>query len=159
MEKAEGKSVTTLEGFEDSERERLAELERAKREFFGVGAANIGAGLVGGFPVNGSQSRSFVVSDAGSKSQVANLWAALLVLLTLLVLGPVFAYLPAATLAGVVIVAGAGLLAPAEFVALWRYRRIEFWMAVFTICAVLVIGMLGGMTTPRPPEEEVTAPA
>lgn len=117
----------------------------ANREFFGVGAANIGAGLVGGFPVNGSQSRSFVVSDAGSKSQVANLWAALLVLLTLLVLGPVFAYLPAATLAGVVIVAGAGLLGPAEFVALWRYRRIEFWMAVFTICAVLVIGMLGGI--------------
>lgn len=117
----------------------------ANREFFGIGAANVGAGLVGGFPVNGSQSRSFVVSDAGSKSQVANLWAALFVLLTLLVLAPVFAYLPSATLAGVVIVAGAALLDLGEFRLLWAYRRTEFWMGVFTILAVLAIGMLGGI--------------
>ena len=117
----------------------------ANREFFGIGAANIGAGFVGGFPVNGSQSRSFVLSDAGSKSQVANLWAAGMVLLTLLFLAPLFAYLPTAALAGIVIVAGFGLLGVAEFRALWHYRRIEFWMGVGTIAAVLVLGMLGGI--------------
>ena len=117
----------------------------ANREFFGVGAGNVGAGFLGGFPVNGSQSRSFVLSDAGAKSQVANLWAAVFVLLTLLVLAPVFAYLPDATLAGVVIVAGLGLLDTVEFGALWRYRRTEFWMGAFTIFAVLIIGMLGGI--------------
>ena len=117
----------------------------ANREFFGIGAANIGAGFLGGFPVNGSQSRSFVLGDAGAKSQVSNLWAAAFVLLTLLVLAPVFAYLPDATLAGVVIVAGLGLLDTVEFAALWRYRRTEFWMGVFTIFAVLIIGMLGGI--------------
>ena len=117
----------------------------ANREFFGIGVANIGAGFVGGFPVNGSQSRSFVLSDAGSKSQVANLWAAGMVLLTLLFLAPLFAYLPTAALAGIVIVAGFGLLGIAEFRALWHYRRIEFWMGVGTIAAVLVLGMLGGI--------------
>lgn len=117
----------------------------ADREFYGIGVANVGAGLVAGFPVNGSQSRSFVLSDAGSKSQIANLWAALFSLLTLLFLAPVFAYLPAATLAGIVIVAGVGLLDPAEFKALWRYRKTEFWMAAATIVAVLSLGMLVGI--------------
>lgn len=117
----------------------------ANREFFGIGAANIGSGLMGGFPVNGSQSRSFVLSDAGAKSQVANLWAAAMVLLTLLLLAPLFAYLPTAALAGIVIVAGVGLLGVSEFKLLWHYRRIEFWMGVGTIAAVLVLGMLGGI--------------
>jgi SulP family sulfate permease len=117
----------------------------ADREFFGIGAANIGAGLVGGFPVNGSQSRSFVLSDAGSKTQVSNLWAALFVLLTLVLLAPLFAYLPTAALAGIVIVAGVGLLGTAEFAALWHYRKTEFWMGIVTIVAVLTVGMLGGI--------------
>jgi SulP family sulfate permease len=117
----------------------------ADREFLGIGAANIGAGLVGGFPVNGSQSRSFVLSDAGSKTQVSNLWAALFVLLTLVLLAPLFAYLPTAALAGIVIVAGVGLLGTAEFAALWHYRKTEFWMGIVTIVAVLTVGMLGGI--------------
>ena len=112
----------------------------ADREFFGVGAANIGAGFLGGFPVNGSQSRSFVAGDAGAKSQVANLWAAGFVLLTLLFLSGIFAFLPSAALAGIVIVAGLGLLDITDFRAIYRYRRAEFWMAVFTAVAVLRAG-------------------
>ncbi|WP_158412482.1 SulP family inorganic anion transporter [Ilumatobacter nonamiensis] len=117
----------------------------ANREFFGIGAANVGAGLLGAFPVNGSQSRSFVLADSGAKSQVANLAAAFFVLLTLVFLAPVFDYLPVATLAAIVIVAGFGLFDLAEFGALWRYRRSEFWMAIVTVAAVLGVGMLIGI--------------
>jgi SulP family sulfate permease len=115
------------------------------REFFGIGAANIGAGFLQGFPVNGSQSRSFVMSDAKGKSQVANLWAAGFTILTLLFLAPVVAELPLAALAGVVIVAGFGLLDLAEFKALWRYRKIEFWLGIVTVAAVVFLGMLVGI--------------
>ncbi|TYL55312.1 SulP family inorganic anion transporter [Nocardioides sp. BGMRC 2183] len=117
----------------------------ADREFFGVGAANLGAGLLGGFPVNGSQSRSFVLRDAGARSQVANLVAAALVVLTLVALAPIFDYLPTATLAAIVIVAGISLFDVAEFQAFWRYRRSEFWTAVATVAAVLGLGMLVGI--------------
>jgi len=117
----------------------------ADAEFFGIGAANIGAGLLQGFPVNGSQSRSFVVSEAGGRTQVVSLWAALFTLLTLLFLGPLVAELPFAALAGIVIVAGAGLLAPAEFRALWHFRKTEFWLGIVTIAAVLFLGMLIGI--------------
>nr|WP_141014942.1 SulP family inorganic anion transporter [Nocardioides sambongensis] len=117
----------------------------ADREFFGIGAANLGAGLLGGFPVNGSQSRSFVLRDAGARSQVANLVAAALAVVTLIALAPIFDYLPTATLAAIVIVAGLSLFDVAEFRAFWRYRRSEFWTAVATVAAVLGLGMLVGI--------------
>lgn len=117
----------------------------ANREFFGVGVSNIGAGLLGGFPVNGSQSRSFVLAGTGARTQIANVVAGVLVVLTLLFLAPVFEYLPTATLAAIVIVAGIGLLDLVEFRALWSYRRSEFWMALLTIVAVLALGMLTGI--------------
>ena len=91
------------------------------------------AGLLQGFPVNGSQSRrSFVVGEAGGRTQVVSLWAAMFTLLTLLFLGPLVAELPFAALAGIVIVAGAGLLAPAEFWALWHFRKTEIWPGIVT---------------------------
>ncbi len=117
----------------------------ADREFLGVAAANIGSGLMGAFPANGSQSRSFVLADTGARTQVANLVAAGLVVLTLLFLAPIFDYLPTATLAAIVMVAGFGLLDLAEFRLLWRYRRSEFWMAIITIAGVLALGMLVGI--------------
>lgn len=117
----------------------------ADREFFGLGAANVGAGLMGAFPVNGSQSRSFVVADAGARTQTANLVAAILVVVTLLFLAPLFDYLPTATLAAVVVAAGLGLLDLAEFRALWAYRRHEFWLGLITVAAVLGMGMLIGI--------------
>lgn len=115
------------------------------REFFGVGAGNIGAGFMGGFPVNGSQSRSFVAMSGGARSQVSNLWASAFVVLTLVLLAWVFEFLPSAALAGIVIVAGLGLLDVTDFRAIYRYRRTEFWMAVFTAVAVLTVGMLAGI--------------
>ena len=115
------------------------------REFFGIGAANVGSGLLTGFPVNGSQSRSFVVQSSGAKSQVSSLWASGFVVLTLVFLAWVFEFLPSAALAGIVIVAGLGLLDITDFRAIYRYRRVEFWLGVFTAVAVLVVGMLAGI--------------
>ena len=104
---------------------------------------------MGAFPANGSQSRSFVLAETGARTQLANVVAAALVVLTLLFLAPVFDYLPTATLAAIVIVAGFGLLDLAEFRSLWRYRRSEFWMAVITIIGVLGLGMLVGILVRR----------
>ncbi|GEM_PF-7055851 len=73
-----------------------------------------------------------MLGEAGSRTQVVSLWAALFTLLTLLFLGPLVAELPFAALAGIVIVAGAGLLAPAEFWALWHFRKTEFWLGIVT---------------------------
>jgi high affinity sulfate transporter 1 len=114
-------------------------------EFIGLGAANIGASLTGGFPVNGSQSRSFTSADMGVRSQLASIGVVALVLVTLLFLTPLFEPLPKAALAGVIIVVAMGLLDPSEFVRLARISRLEAGLAVWATVIVVAVGMLAGV--------------
>jgi SulP family sulfate permease len=114
-------------------------------EFLGLGAANIGASLTGGFPVNGSQSRSFTAADMGARSQLASIVAMALVVVTLLFLTGLFEPLPKAALAGVIIVVAAGLLDPAEFRRLAAIARSEAVLALLATVIVVAVGMLAGV--------------
>jgi len=115
------------------------------QEFLGLGAANIGAALTGGFPVNGSQSRSFTAADVGAKSQAMNVGVLALVILTLLFLTPLFAPLPKSALAGVIIVVAFGLLDPLAFRELARVDRREVALALLTAAIVVAVGMVAGV--------------
>ena len=115
------------------------------QEFLGLGAANIGSAFTGGFPVNGSQSRSFTAADVGAKSQAMNLGVLVLVVLTLLFLTPLFAPLPKSALAGVIIVVAFGLLEPIAFRALARVDRRELGLALVTAGIVVAVGMIAGV--------------
>jgi SulP family sulfate permease len=115
------------------------------QEFLGLGAANVGAALTGGFPVNGSQSRSFTAADVGARSQLMNVGVLALVVLTLLFLTPLFAPLPKSALAGVIIVVAFGLLEPAAFRELARVDRQELALALLTAAIVVAVGMLAGV--------------
>jgi SulP family sulfate permease len=115
------------------------------QEFLGLGAANIGAALTGGFPVNGSQSRSFTAADVGARSQAMNVGVLALVILTLLVLTPLFAPLPKSALAGVIIVVAFGLLEPAGFRELARVDRQELVLALLAAAIVVAVGMVAGV--------------
>ena len=115
------------------------------QEFLGLGAANIGSALTGGFPVNGSQSRSFTAAEVGAKSQAMNVGVLALVILTLLFLTPLFAPLPKSALAGVIIVVAFGLLEPAAFRELARVDHREVGLALLTAAIVVAVGMVAGV--------------
>jgi SulP family sulfate permease len=115
------------------------------QEFLGLGAANIGSALTGGFPVNGSQSRSFTAADMGARSQLMNVGVLGLVVLTLLFLTPLFAPLPKSALAGVIIVVAVGLLDPGAFRALANVDRKEFGLALLTSAIVIAVGVIAGV--------------
>jgi SulP family sulfate permease len=115
------------------------------QEFIGLGAANIGAALTGGFPVNGSQSRSFTAADVGARSQLMNVGVLALVILTLLFLTPLFAPLPKSALAGVIIVVAFGLLEPVAFRVLARIDRRELGLALIAAAVVVAVGMIAGV--------------
>jgi sulfate permease, SulP family len=115
------------------------------QEFLGLGAANIGSALTGGFPVNGSQSRSFTAADVGARSQAMNLGVLALVIVTLLFLTPLFAPLPKSALAGVIIVVAFGLLEPVAFRDLARVDRRELVLALMTAAIVVAVGMIAGV--------------
>jgi SulP family sulfate permease len=114
-------------------------------EFLGLGAANIGASLTGGFPVNGSQSRSFTAADMGARSQLTGIVAMALVLITLLFLTGLFEPLPKAALAGVIIVVAAGLIDVGDFRQLNVVARSELALALLATIIVVAVGMLAGV--------------
>ena len=62
----------------------------ANQELIALGAANIGGSFFQAYPVTGGFSRTAVNDQAGAKSQVSNLFQAVLIILTLLFLAPMF---------------------------------------------------------------------
>jgi SulP family sulfate permease len=115
------------------------------RHMVGMGAANMAAGLVQGFVVNGSASRSFAVAGAGGRSQVTSLAGIALVALTLLVLAPLFAPMPLAALGGITIVVAIGLVDLPELARIGRLDRADLLLALATAAGVIWVGMLAGI--------------
>ncbi len=117
----------------------------ANRELVALGAANVGAGLSQGFPIDASASRTTVGDSMGQRSQLAGLINAVLVVGAILLLTGFFADLPAATLAAIVIAAVLPLVRRKELQRLWRLDVVDFALAVLCLLGVLFAGVLGGM--------------
>ena len=66
-------------------------------------------------------------------------------LLTILFLAGLFADLPEAVLAAVVIHAVSGMMRPTELVRLRRAHQAEFWSAAAALAGVILIGILAGI--------------
>ena len=127
------------------------------RELMGLGAANVGAGLASGMVVNGSLSKTAVNGGAGARSQISGTTAAVLTLVTLLLLTGLFEKLPEATLAAIVIAAVIELVDIASLRRLWRVRggvlgranrvtnRVDFLAAAAALLGVLMLDTLPGL--------------
>ena len=117
----------------------------ANQEMLALGAANVAAGLLQGFPVSSSGSRTVIGDSLGSRSQLSSIVTLLLVVAVLFVGGPVLAAFPTAALGALVVYAAMRLIEPAEFRRFARFRRSELALAVATTVAVLVLGVLYGV--------------
>jgi SulP family sulfate permease len=114
-------------------------------EMGALGIANVATGMLGGFPVSGSSSRTPIVIDAGAKTQLSGVVAALLVVLFMIVAPGVTAFLPTATLAAVVIVAASSLVDVKALVRLFRMSRMEAFLLIVTFLGVAFVGVLQGI--------------
>jgi len=117
----------------------------ADQELIALGAANTGAGISSGFVVDGSLSKTSASVGAGAKSQMVSIIAAVIILITIVALTPLFYALPEATLGAIVIHAVWHLI---NFKKLARYRRVtqlDFWTAVVALVGVLTLGILQGL--------------
>ncbi|MGB6318528.1 MAG: SulP family inorganic anion transporter [Litorimonas sp.] len=117
----------------------------ANRELFGLGAANLAAGLSSGYAVNGSMSRSAVNASAGGETPLSGIIVAALMAVTALFLTPLLEPLPLAVLAALIIIACLSLL---DFKTIWRtwvYSRMDGLTAIATFLAVLLLGVQYGV--------------
>ncbi|NNC94909.1 MAG: solute carrier family 26 protein [Chitinophagales bacterium] len=115
------------------------------QELLALGLANVGGALFQSYPVTGGFSRTAVNDQAGAKTGMASIISALLIVLTLLFLTPLFYFLPNAILASVIMVAVFGLIDYKEAIHLWKANRGDFWMLVVTFIATLGLGIEQGI--------------
>ncbi|MEB3184533.1 MAG: sulfate permease, partial [Cyanobacteriota bacterium] len=117
----------------------------ANQELLALGAANLGTGLLQGFPVSSSGSRTAIGEAMGSRSQVFSLTALALVLAVLLALRPLLALFPKAALGAIVIYAAIRLIDLEGIRSLRRLRASEFQLALATTLGVLLTNLLVGV--------------
>jgi SulP family sulfate permease len=117
----------------------------ANQEFLAIGMANIGSGLLTGFPSALSASRTAVSDQMGGRSQWVGIFATVLTIIFLLFLTPLLAPLPTVALGAIIIVASIGLIDLAAFRFLRKVGRAEFWLAIVTALGVLTVGILQGI--------------
>ncbi|MFN4319927.1 MAG: SulP family inorganic anion transporter [Aquificaceae bacterium] len=116
------------------------------QELIGQGLANIAAGLFKGFPVGGSFSRSALNYQLGAKTPIAGVITGLVVGLTLLLLAPLFYYLPKAALSAVVLSAVINLIRPQEIIRLYRINSTDGIVAGITFITVFFMDLWVAIT-------------
>jgi len=107
------------------------------RDLVVIGASSAVAGLCGAFAVNASPPRTEVTRASGGRTQVTGL-AAAAVFIVVLVATAVLDNLPQATLGGILVVVASRLFRPRELLAVLRFDRLEFAIALIALAVVAV---------------------
>ena len=116
------------------------------QELIGLGAANLGASLTGGFPVTGGFSRSVVNYDAGADTPAAGAYTAIGLAGASLFLTPLIFHLPKATLAATIIVAVLSLVDFSVLKKTWHHSKADFAAVIATISITLLMGVELGVS-------------
>jgi SulP family sulfate permease len=115
------------------------------QELIGLGTANIGSALSGGFPVTGGFSRSVVNFEAGAQTPAAGAFTAVGIALATVFLTPLLFFLPKATLGATIFVAVLSLIDLKTIRATWAYSKADFAAMAATILLTLAEGVETGI--------------
>lgn len=134
-------SLATIRTFADKYDESVAE----NRDLMALGFANIASALTHGFAVNGSPPRTSAGEVAGGRSQMVNVYMALLIGALLLFATDVLQYVPHAALAAIVCSIGLHLIKIDQLKDIWHAHKIEFGIAMVALVAVALLGVQQGI--------------
>ena len=123
----------------------LADPQDVNRDFIGVGAGSVLAGLFGLFPVNASPPRTAAVEEAGGRSQFSGLFAAVCVALLIAFGGALLRYVPMAALAGILFSVALRIARPSTFLLVLRQTWGEFLLILATMIAIVVLPIQTGV--------------
>jgi MFS superfamily sulfate permease-like transporter len=110
-----------------------------------LGVANLGAGLMRGFAVGANPPATVSASAARTKTQIASIVTATLILLTYVTEKGILSSLPQAVVAVAVILSASHLLNLAELRRFYRSRKIDFALSLITLVGVFFAGILPGL--------------
>ena len=116
-----------------------------QQELLALSGVQVATGVMSGFPVSSSGSRTALAIAAGARTQLYSLVAAAFVVLVLFVAGPLIENLPQSALAAVVFYAASKLVSWQEIVRLARFRTTELLLAVTAALGTVLFGVLIGV--------------
>ena len=117
----------------------------ANQELMALGVANMATGLLQGFPISSSSSRTPVVESAGAKSQITGVVGALCIVALLLAAPGLLHSLPIAALAAVVISVCGSIIEYHPVRRLYQLNRSEFVLSMVCFLGVAVLGVVHGI--------------
>lgn len=115
------------------------------RDLLAFGVANVAAGATGGFSVGSSTSRTAAMDQAGSRTQLPSIVAAVGTLLLLLFGTALLEHIPSPAIGAIVGIAILPLLGTREFIELWKKDRFEFIIGAVCFLTTLLIGAIPGI--------------
>src|SRR3954469_17440354 len=116
-----------------------------RKEFLGLGAANLVTAFGHGYPVAGGLSQSAVNDNAGARTPLALVICSVTLALCLLFFTGLLTNLPKSVLAAIVFAAVYRLVDIRGLMRMWRVSRIDFWAAAIALVSVLLLGILQGV--------------
>ena len=118
---------------------------KPNQELIALGLTNFIGAFFQSHPVTGSFSRSAVNNQSGAKTTISLLVSALIILLVLLFMTPLFYYLPNTILAAIIMVAVFGLIDIKYPIHLFKKGKDEFILLLLTFVITLTIGIIQGI--------------
>jgi sulfate permease, SulP family len=109
------------------------------RDFVGVGAGNVLAGLIGAFPVDASPPRTALMAEVGARSQAAGLLAVVIALALAGLGSGLIARVPEAGLAGVLLFIAQRIFRLQTFTDMYRRTAGELVLALVTVAAIVLL--------------------
>lgn len=120
---------------------------RANQELTALGISKLIGSFFQAFPTTGSFTRSAINDQAGARSGLSSVFAAVFLVVTLLFLTPLFSDLPNALLGSIIVVSVFGLIDVQRFRYLWRADRTDFLTMLATFLVTLLLGIQVGILT------------
>lgn len=117
----------------------------SNQELVGLGMANMGSSILGGFSVAGSFARSIITFSSGAVTPAASMMTAFLVLITLLWFSPLFYLLPKGVLSAIIVMSAAQLIDFHVIKKIFSFNVIDAVTFSFTFISVLSMGVESGI--------------
>jgi sulfate permease, SulP family len=121
------------------------EPDDTSRDFLGVGAGSILAGMIGAFAVDSSPPSTAIVRDSGGRSQIASLTAVALMIALAVLASGAMAYVPRAALAGILVYIAIKIFRVGEMVNIARRGGREILLVAGSAALVVVLPIESGM--------------
>ncbi len=115
------------------------------RDLNALGFGNMASSLTGGFVINGSPPRTIAAELSGGRTQMVNVFMAIMVAAILLFFTESMQYIPVATLGAIVFSIGLHLFNVSQLRAIWQARRAEWAVAMIALVSVVLFGVQYGV--------------